>query len=435
VIAHDWIINRFLLDDSFRKALHYLANKSVGDDFALRELRKNLRQQRNLVETLRIELSIANNEARNRYQTLKDEIDKRIGFESEENTDSFAEDVWEFFGGNDSEQDPEAAKARELAAKDAHQYSVEKAEKAAAALRQEINNLHTLTAEYNQTLRDHLDNETCVKRLLVHIRKYIFYYMQAIWSMEPPDQRIFRLQKVEVPQAKLATIPDPNNPGVEIPDRHYKVAVAASKDIFERFREPGTTKHKAFMFGTMEPITEFKPLIEVANLNKPLGYLGNAMILEMKEHNAYTGFMAAPYVDAAFGAMDPDELSNVNLNDFGKYICCLHDTLPAEQFEALKPELKEWLNLLLADPLRNGDEIVIPTDSLYIELLPGTHSLLEDFKLRHREFDVYKVEHEVITAGMETLRLAARLINDERDDPDVEKKIIVEGAQVPVLDS
>lgn len=35
VIAHDWIINRYLLDDSFRKALQYLTNKSVGDDFAL----------------------------------------------------------------------------------------------------------------------------------------------------------------------------------------------------------------------------------------------------------------------------------------------------------------------------------------------------------------------------------------------------------------
>ena len=102
-------------------------------------------------------------------------------------------------------QDPEAAKARELAAKDAHQYAVEKAEKAAAALRQEVNSLHTLTREYNTTLRDHLDNETRVKRLLVHIRNNIFYYMQAIWSMEPPDQRFLRLHKVQVPQLDLAT--------------------------------------------------------------------------------------------------------------------------------------------------------------------------------------------------------------------------------------
>jgi hypothetical protein len=432
VISHDWIINRYLLDDSFRPALAYLANKSVGDDFALRELRKNLRQQRNLVETLRIELSIASNEAENRYRSLESAIENRIGEEEAEETDGWFSDVGDFFGGGG--QSPESAKARELAAKDAHQYAVEKAEKAAAAMRQEVNNLHTLTAEYNDTLRNHLDNETRVKRLLVHIRNNIFYYMQAIWSMEPPDQRFLRLHKVQVPQLELARIPDPADPNATIPDRQYTVEVAARDDIFAAFREPGTTKHRAFMTGRLQKITHFKALVEVADLDNLLGFKGNYMIFPLKEHNALTEFMAAPYVDAAFGAMDPDELSNVNLNDFGKYVCCLHHRLPAAKFEALKPQLKAWLEELLADPLRNGDEIVVPTGSLFIETLPGTHPLLENFKLRHRELDVYKVQEEVRKAGMESLRLAARLINEERGDPDVEKKIVVNGNLMPAID-
>ena len=45
--------------------------------------------------------------------------------------------------------------------------------------------------------------------------------------------------------------------------------------------------------------------------------------------------------------------------------------------------------MLLADPLRNGDEVVVPTDSLFIEMLCGSGTLLEGFKLRHRELDVY----------------------------------------------
>ena len=49
VIAHDWILNRVILDDSFRPALQYVAQKNVGDDFAIRELRRNLRAQRQLV--------------------------------------------------------------------------------------------------------------------------------------------------------------------------------------------------------------------------------------------------------------------------------------------------------------------------------------------------------------------------------------------------
>lgn len=432
VIAYDWIINRYLLDDSFRKALQYLANKSVGDDFALRELRKNLRQQRNLVDTLRLELSVASTEARNRYRALENQIEKRIVEESAESTDGFLSDVGDFFGGGG--QDPEAAKARELAAKDAHQYAVEKEEKAGAALRQEMGTLHALTDEYNKTLRDHLDNETCVKRLLVHIRNNIFYYMQAIWSMEPPDQRFLRLHKVQVPQLDLATVPDPDDPNGTLPDRSYRVQVKASKDIFEAFREQGTTKHKAFMSGKLQRITEYKPLVEVADLDNLLGFKGNYMIFPLKEHNALTEFMAAPYVDSAFGAMDPDELSNVNLRDYGKYVCCLHETLPPDKFEALKPQLKEWLELLLSDPLRNGDEVVVPTNSLFIEVLPGTHPLLENFKLRHRELDVYKAQEDVRRAGLEALRLASRLINAEREDPDIEKKIVVEGSVTPAID-
>ena len=90
--------------------------------------------------------------------------------------------------------------------------------------------------------------------------------------------------------------------------------------------------------------------------------------------------------------------------------------------------------ILLADPLRNGDEITVPTDSLFIETLPGAHPLLEDFKLRHRELDVLKVGEEVRKARLENLRLASRLLHDEREDPDIEKKIVVSGGVNTVID-
>jgi hypothetical protein len=427
VIANDWIINRVLLDDAFRPALQYLANKSVGDDFGLRELRKNLRQQRNLVETLRIELTIASHEAENRYRALEAAIEKRIGEASAEQTDGWFSDIGDFFGGGG--QDPEAAKARELAAKDAHQYAADKAEKAAAALQRETNQLHELTTAYNGALRDHLDNETRIKRLLVHIRNNIFHYMQAIWSMEPPDQRLLRLHRVDVPQLELETIPDPHNPNSVVADRRYTVEVEPSPDIFSQFREPGTTKHRAFLRGRIKPVTSFVPrsLVDVADLDNLLGFKGNYMIFPLKEHNALTEFMAAPYVDAAFGAMDPDELGNVSLEDYARYVCCLHDRLPAAEFDALKPTLEAWLKRLLQDPLRNGDEIVVPTDSLFVEALPGTHALLEDFKLRHRELDAYKAAEDVRRAQMENARLADRLLHDEREDPDVEKMVVIRG--------
>lgn len=436
VIANDWILNRHLLDDSFRPTLQYLASNSVGDDFSLRELRKNLRQQRNLVDTLRIEFSAASMQADNRYRALESAITKRIGQEHAEATDGFLNDVADFlgrgpgisalFGGGGP--DPEAAKARELAAKDAHQYALEKAEKASVALKQEVNALYTLTEQFNMTLRARLDNETKVKRLLVHIRNNIFYYMQALWSMEPPDQRYLRLHKVRVPVLELAT-------------RTYRVKVEREReedDIFSSFREPGTEKHRAFLHGTLKhnPGGAFdtKGLVEVADLDNLLGFKGNYMIFPMKEHNALTEFMAAPYIDSAFGAMDPDELSNVNLDEYSRYVCCLHDQLPPAKFEAVKEQLRVWLQKLLATPLRNGDEIVVPTGSLFIESLVDPNPILEDFKLQHREIDVYKVQEEVRRSALENIRLAARLLNAEREDPNIDKRVLIEGQAAVVVD-
>ena len=150
----------------------------------LRELRKNLRQQRNLVESLKIEFAAASREAENKYLALLKRIDSRISEEAEEGGEGFFTNVGAFFGYDDA--NPEAAKARELAASDEHKYAVEKAEKMAVALRQEVNTLHSLTDAYNKTLQARLDNETKVKRLLVHFRNNIFYYMQAFGAWSRP---------------------------------------------------------------------------------------------------------------------------------------------------------------------------------------------------------------------------------------------------------
>ena len=56
------------------------------------------------------------------------------------------------------------------------------------------------------------------------------------------------------------------------------------------------------------------------------------------------------------------------------------------------------------------DRVIVPTSSLYIEALVGTHPLLEDFKLLHRALDVKKVQAEVRHAELENVRLAARAL-------------------------
>ena len=417
IIAHDWILNRALLDDSFRGTLQYLAQKNVGDDFAIRELRKNLRQQRTLVNNLQLEFSKLQMQVEDKYASLQSRVNNRI---DEEHNKRFYKWWWWWGQDNkpDSPPDPEMAKAMEQAAADDHKHAVEQAEKMSMSLQREVNALHQITMDYNNVMREHLDRITQTRRLIVHIKNNILYYMQAIWSMEPPDQRFMRLYKVRVPQFEA--------------ERTCIIKDEPAEDLFAQFREEGKVKHTGWLHGKVvrnaagNPDITYKELVEVADLDTMLGFKGNYMIFPLKEHNALTELMAAPYIDEAFGAMDPDQLSNINLEEFSKYICCLHDENPAE-YDRLQPVLKEWLKKLLADPLRNGDEVIIPTGSMFIEMLPSDKSLLEDFKLKHREWDVYKVQAEVRKMELENIRYAARLLNAEREDPDTERKIVVEG--------
>jgi len=71
--------------------------------------------------------------------------------------------------------------------------------------------------------------------------------------------------------------------------------------------------------------------------------------------------------------------------------------------------------------------VIVPSDSLYIEALPGTHPLLEDFKLIHRAIDVKRAQAEARKAELENLRLAARLSRGDLRDPDVDKVVVIEG--------
>jgi hypothetical protein len=243
--------------------------------------------------------------------------------------------------------------------------------------------------------------------------------------MEPPDQRYLRLHNVQVPV-------------LELESRQYRVTVKPEADIFAPFRAPGTERHHAFMHGKLKhiPTGGFKtePLVKVADLGKVVFCIGNYLAFAMKEHNSLTEFMAAPYVDSAFGAMDPDDLSNVSLDQYSRYVCCLRHRLTDVKFNEIKPQLIAWLTKLLASPLRNGDEIVVPTGSLFIESLVDPNPILERFKLQHRELDVNKVQEEVRRASLENIRLASRLLHNEREDPDIEKKIVVESGVAPGID-
>ena len=63
----------------------------------------------------------------------------------------------------------------------------------------------------------------------------------------------------------------------------------------------------------------------------------------------------------------------------------------------------------------------------------GTHPILEKYKLQHRAVDVKKALAEVRAVELDNVRLAARLVTGEREDPDVDRKIVIEGSNAVVL--
>jgi hypothetical protein len=135
-----------------------------------------------------------------------------------------------------------------------------------------------------------------------------------------------------------------------------------------------------------------------------------------------------PYIDRATGQLvDPSDPLNWSLDEFSDYVCCLKKQLTDEEFHQLQPQLQKLYQTILTNPSRNDDVLVIPTNSLFIEALPATHTLLERFKLDHRMIDVKKAQAEAREKELENVRRAARILSDERGDPHVDKKILIEG--------
>jgi hypothetical protein len=429
---HSWIIRRVSLDDTIvLPALKYLSSNVAGDEVALKELRKNIEQQRRIVEELReqlialreksdflnstLELAIYQKaglieEPQNEgsggggllssfIDTISDTVESTIdsikGFSPAYNLYKLSDSLL----GNGDEKDRDPLDI----ARDAADRATKRTNELRRILESEESSLASMAGKYTRQLSDHLNRRTQISTLLAHIKQNILYYMQAIWLHEPTDQRICRLRNVKVP-----------------------VLNGKKKYTFGKKMGP-----EVFAFDVdmeIEPNFEFTTLEEVADLNNLMGFMCNYMVFPLKGSNALTDFMLEPYKDSLYELRDPDESGNGNLLDFAKLVCCLKKNDP-EKFEDedFKSKLKEQYETLKDSYRNDSEETVIPTDSLYIEALPGEHPILENFKLLHRAIDVKKVQAEVRGEELENLRLAARLLSGEYEDPDIDKKIVVEG--------
>ena len=118
----------------------------------------------------------------------------------------------------------------------------------------------------------------------------------------------------------------------------------------------------------------------------------------------------------------------MTLSEIRDLVCCLKRELSAAEWKKLTSAIDETWEARIADPRPDADEITVPTGSLVIEALPGRYALMEPFKRAHRALDVQQVASDLVTKRLEQLRMAARILSDELEDPTIDNKIWVEGA-------
>ncbi len=423
LLAHHWILSRAILDDGLRPALHYLTTSLAGDELALEALRQNVERQVALVEELTKQLQSKTRLAEESFEELKTLVRHAATADEAQKMQNIAMAMmlgpFALAGGSG---DDEAAEKREEIAKMALERADQAAQQVTAKLTREVTAMQEAIDKYVAALRSHFDHAVAIAELRIHVKQNILYYMQAIWDHEPPDQRFFRLYNVEVPW-----IVDSDDP----------LTVPVSGSI-----GPASD----FMFEVPMPLVDLddgstyyrrttRKLSEVADLDNLLGYKGNYMIFAAREPSYMHLYMMQDYVDPDTGGLrDPDGFTEMSSRELLDSICCLQRHAPGYVTEH-RDELLALVTGKLASARRESDLVVVPTDSLYIEALPGAHPVMEGFKRVHRALDVKKVQAEVRQAEIENLRLAARLLKGEREDPNIEKRIEVRGTDLIEVDT
>lgn len=424
LVAHEWILRRVLLDDNLHRALDYLTEALAGDEMGVEVLRATWERNIRVVEALSAHLD-DRSDGRDRVRQHLVRLLSR--HESDDTGRDVAAAIFSgglslLFGGGDSETSLESVKeaaSREL------EFADEEFTQAESRLRGAISALEASTDKYVAALRAQLNRRVSVDQLRVHVKENILFYMQAIWSHEPDDQRFFRLYQVQVPWISLE--PEARAAAVTRPATPADVPLSLPEGVLRNL-VGGAPRFNFFLEfpPRMTRPVETRPLVEIADVDRLIGFKGNYMIFPLKEHNPLTRYMMQDYrVDPLLGVLDPDESGNVNSDDLRALLSCAEqdDTLSNDDKRALRDAVCERLARAQID----AETVVVPTGELFVEALPGARPVLEEFKLLHRAIDVRRAEADLRAVELENLRRAARIVAGERDDPEIDKNIVIHG--------
>jgi hypothetical protein len=415
LVEHDWILRRVILDDSFRPAIDYLTKSFVGAEINIRILEDNAIAQKDVVNSLKQQLRVEEDVLSRDQQDVLDAV-RQVGTAQQQQ--GLFDAVKRIFDplGITGQTDTGAVSAAQ-AMVDYMKEQRDRAERERARLMSEmelaVTTLQAAVDKLGKAVKEHYDQVAEIDRLRAHVKENILYYMQAIWSHEPPDQRFLRLYDLDVPIVKADTS------GVTLNLMKTRPSLI---DVLEGRRETVTGE-----MPVPSVSVETKKLVDVANLDTVLGYKGNYMIFALNENNYITLHMMQDYLEVGDDLVlsDPDEFADYTLDEIQELATCVVKNKP-DLVRDHKEEFEQLVIDRLTSSRKENDLVVVPTSSLYIEALVGTHPLLEDFKLIHRALDVKKVQAEVRHAELENIRLAARALRGKDDDPDIDKRILIE---------
>ncbi len=447
LLSYEWVLRRVLLDDSFHEAFDYLRDGFIADEMSVEirqaqmdhqlrivnEISGNVESLSILRSQLQEELNIASNKkAINSAYRARRRAKRATGFFKN------VFNPFEFnktgIGSNVEAEADEKLRADLLEAeRRGYETRLEQAVAELDSTKRELvveeSALEKATDAYQEAIETLYTKRNLVDQLRFHVKDNVLHYMQAIWSYEVEDQRFFRLYQIKVPWIEA---PSSNNVILEGLGR-LTPTTPGNGGVIRRMRPDGTFGEYEFDYDLPPPPPvreeeiQTRKLVEIADLDNLIGFKGNYMIFPLKEHNYLTWFMSKDYEVHKGGKVrikDPDE--HYTTEELCEMLRCLREQNP-EAFDERREEYEQMLAEHLRQPRKEKDIVIVPSNSLYIEALPGKHPILEDFKLIHRAIDVKKVQASVRHAELENIRLAARVLNGELDDPDVEKKIVVSG--------
>lgn len=432
ILRNDWIIKRTILDDSFLPALDYLSANYAGEELTLQVLELAVEQQKTVVDRISQQVQAANVALNAATLGLEKAETQEVQDLQAAETMSIVKGIFDPLGITGKSGDGNSDRARVDFAKEALNRAQAKVDQLVSNLKGETTALQVAIDKYTKAATEHFSMLADIDRLRVHVKDNIIYYMQAIWTYEPADQRYFRLYNVEVP--------------VFAHNTNVNFSQTLGLGQIDNSRVPiGVT------FPSPTLLSPRMKLHQVADIENLIGFKGNYMIFPMVNFNYMTWFMMQDYlhIDETTGvtAQDPDPLAGLSINQMKDAMATVYAADP-NSFEAkvtvtlsdgttvtvTKQQIfQEIMHRLLST--QTPEMVIVPSNSLYIEALPGTHPLLEDFKLIHRAIDVKKVQAEARHAELENLRLAARLSNSELGDPDIEKVVVVGSGQNVTVDA